>query len=103
MPKPFLHSDDARLERELIETMLAGLKQWRSDLNYPESHSDMQALVRGILCTHEIKRRPLPVPLRYMCNECEGLGHFIEITEGRDYRMIKDCPKCKGNGWIPSD
>lgn len=46
MPKPQLAPDLDILERQLIETLLAGLKEWRSDLKYPESHSDMQACVR---------------------------------------------------------
>jgi hypothetical protein len=48
---------------QMVETMIAGLHEWRRDLKYPESHSDMQACVRGLLRMFEIKRRPLPVDL----------------------------------------
>src|SRR2546423_13851520 len=77
MPKPSLYPEDSRLEHDLIETMLAGLKVWRPDLKYPESHSDMQALARAALSVFKIERRPLPAPLRLRCDSCEGLGKFI--------------------------
>lgn len=63
MPKPRLSPELEQLERDMIETFLAGLKQWRSDLNYPESHSDMQAGIRGLLQMYDIKRAPLPKEL----------------------------------------
>lgn len=63
MPKPFLQEPYAQLERDIIETMIAGLHQWRSDLSYPESHSDMQAAVRGLLQMFDVKRRPLPLEI----------------------------------------
>lgn len=59
MPKPPLKREFAELERPLIETMIAGLHVWRSDLSYPESHSDMQACVRGVLRMFRVERRPL--------------------------------------------
>lgn len=60
MPKPQLVPEQAQLEADLINTMIAGLKEWRYDLDYPESYSDMQACVRGIMQMFEIKRSPLP-------------------------------------------
>lgn len=48
-----------KLEREIIETFLAGHHEWRPDLAYPESHSDMQGGVRALLRMYEIKRRPI--------------------------------------------
>jgi hypothetical protein len=32
----------------VIAAMLAGLRSWRPDLDYPQSFSDMQACVRGL-------------------------------------------------------
>ena len=51
------------LEAQIIETLIAGHKEWRPDLSYPESHSDMQAAVRGLLQMFEVKRRALPFKL----------------------------------------
>lgn len=98
MPKPFLTDDLAKLESDAIDTMIAGLKLWRSDLSYPESHSDMQACFRGLLTMYELKRRPLPVPLRLKCRTCGGIGEFISILDS--CRNLKTCPDCKGYGWI---
>ncbi len=59
MPKPELKSEFRNLETEMIATFLAGLSKWRPDLSYPESHSDMQAGMRGLIQMFEIKRRPI--------------------------------------------
>ncbi len=98
MPKPFLIHEQSRLESDLIDTALAGLKQWRPDLSYPESHSDMQACIRGIIQMFEIKRRPLPEPLRMKCHVCEGLGEFIAIADGTRHRTT--CSECTGRGYV---
>lgn len=58
MPKPRLAEPYRTLERQIIETMYAGLG--RSGLKYPESYSDMQAAVRGLLEMFEVTRHPLP-------------------------------------------
>lgn len=55
----------ATLEGDLIETLLAGLRQWRPDLDYPQSHSDMQSSVRAMLTMYEVKRRPIALVLEY--------------------------------------
>jgi len=65
MPKPFLKEPDATLEMQLIETMLAGFHEWRPDLDYPESHSDMQGCARAIMRRYDIKTRPLDKELEY--------------------------------------
>ena len=69
MPKPFLKEPYATLESEIIDTLIAGHKEWRPDLNYPESHSDMQGAVRGLLRMFDVKRRPLAMPMREMLSE----------------------------------
>lgn len=48
-----------QLERDIIETFLAGHLEARPDLSYPQSHSDMQSGVRALLVMFEIKRRPI--------------------------------------------
>lgn len=65
MPKAPLVPHLATLEGELIETLLAGLHQWRPDLNYPASHSDMQSAVRALLTMYQVKRRPIALVLEY--------------------------------------
>lgn len=60
------------LESDIIETLLAGHKEWRPDLEYPESYSDMQGAVRGLLRMFEVKRRPIAVELEYDCRFCHG-------------------------------
>jgi hypothetical protein len=59
MPKPSLKEPFRTLEFDLIEFLLGGLKQYRPDLSYPQSHSDMQACVRAIIKAYDIERRPL--------------------------------------------
>lgn len=65
MAKRSLSPQIAQLEADIIETLLAGHKQWRPDLDYPQSHSDMQGAVRGLLQMFDIKRRALPNELEY--------------------------------------
>lgn len=102
MPKPPLHGQQAVLEQEIIETLSAGLKLWRPDLNYPESYSDMQACVRGLLVAFDIKRNPLPQPLRLVCDSCDGIGHLIQKVQG-SYREMTTCTDCNGRGYKKSD
>jgi hypothetical protein len=69
MPKRRLADDQARLASDIIDTLLAGHRQYRPDLPYPQSHSDMDGAVRGLLEMYEVKRRPLSQPLRYADEE----------------------------------
>lgn len=59
MPKPTLKPQYQQLCSDMIETFLAGHHQWRPDLAYPESHSDMKGGMMAVLRMFEIKRRPL--------------------------------------------
>lgn len=59
MPKAPLISELALLESDVIHTMLAGLREYRSDLDYPESYSDMQACARGLFRMFVVQRRTL--------------------------------------------
>ena len=65
MPKPILKEPLRTQTGEMIETMLAGLHEWRPDLKYPESHSDMQGCVRALLRMYKIERRPISIELEY--------------------------------------
>lgn len=95
MPKPSLIPEQSILESQIIDTMIAGLHNWRSDLTYPQSHSDMQACVRGVMSMFEIKRRSLPSKLLSPCHYCEGTGYFIQDESNR-----KTCTKCHGTGKV---
>lgn len=64
MSKPDLKEPYSTLENQIIETLTAGLKEWRPDLDYPQSYSDMQAAVRGLFQMFEVKRRALPMDLK---------------------------------------
>ena len=66
MPKPPLKRPYGELEDSIIETLLAGHHQWRPDLPYPESHSDMRGAVRGLLQMFDVKRRPIAIPISEM-------------------------------------
>lgn len=59
MPKPDLKPKYNQLQFDIIKTMLAGLNEWRSDLQFPESGSDMQACVHALLREYKIERRPI--------------------------------------------
>lgn len=63
MAKPSLKEPYKTLESNIIETLVAGHKEWRPDLAYPESHSDMQAAVRGLLRMFDVKRRPIAISM----------------------------------------
>ena len=66
MAKPMLAEPYHTLESQIIETLLAGHHEWRPDLDYPQSHSDMQGAVRGLLKMFEVKRRPLAISVKDM-------------------------------------
>jgi len=64
MAKPSLKPPFDVLETEMIKTFLAGHNQWRPDLSYPESHSDMQGGVRALIKRFDIQARPIPLDWR---------------------------------------
>lgn len=100
MPKPDLTPELGILESQLIETLQAGLHEWRPDLSYPQSYSDFQACVRGLLQMFEVKRLPLPRKLKYPCHHCNGMGyHKVEASEGVLTRN-ESCKECKTRGVI---
>lgn len=69
MPKPSLKEPYNSLESDLIDTFIAGHHEWRPDLAYPESYSDMQGGIRAVLRMYEIKRRPIAAPIKEFISE----------------------------------
>lgn len=59
MAKPELRPPFDTLTREIIETFLAGHHEWRPDLAYPQSHSDMLGGAMALVRMFEITRRPV--------------------------------------------
>lgn len=57
MPKPPLREPFRSLEHEII----AGHSEWRPDLAFPESYSDMQGAVRALLRKYEVKLWLVPL------------------------------------------
>ena len=78
MPKNTLSEPFNTLESEIINTLLAGHHEWRPDLAYPESYSDMQGAVRGLLRMFDVKRLPVSRKLPYAkpcnCPSCQAGG-----------------------------
>lgn len=57
------------LEKQILETFLAGHKEARPDLSYPESHSDMQSGIRALIVMFDIKRRPIALSFKELYSE----------------------------------
>ena len=78
---------------------MAGHHQYRPDLSYPESHSDMSAAVRALLRMYEVKRRPIALDTQDMlqpeptCDVCEKEATFFKsevkmcYTHGKERGM----------------
>lgn len=66
MPKPRLQEPEETLEKWLIKAMHEGLAEWRPDLDYPASFSDMESLARGVLRRFKIEVRleKIDLPIR---------------------------------------
>jgi hypothetical protein len=82
MSKPRLKPEYAMLECDIIDTLLGGLKEWRPDLSYPESHSDMQGCVRALLRMYQVKRRALAF------SEDELLLQLPKCVHGNEYEWL---------------
>lgn len=72
MAKASLREPFATLESDLIETMRAGLQEYRRDLDFPESNSDMAGCIRAVLRKYDVKLRPVPLD-RNEINEPEPM------------------------------
>ncbi len=53
------------LEREVIATLISGLNGDRPDLSYPASFSDMQSMVRELLCRYNVEKLEHPRGILY--------------------------------------
>jgi hypothetical protein len=62
MPKPTFQPQYHAIENKLIEILIRGHHRWRPDLNYPESHSDMQGAVRELMAVLNIQEMPEDIP-----------------------------------------
>jgi hypothetical protein len=85
MAKHRLAAPMDQLESDIIETLIAGLQEWRPDLRYPESHSDMQGAVRGLLRMYDVRRLPI-------ARQLEFAGSTVETSP-----VVPkfDCPFCE--------
>jgi hypothetical protein len=72
MAKPSLREPYRTLEHDVIETLLAGHREWRPDLGFPESYSDMQGAVRGLLRMFDVQRRPIALALDALVESGQG-------------------------------
>lgn len=93
MPKPNLMPPWDKLESDIIDSLIAGHQQWRPDLDYPQSHSDMQGAVRGLLQMFEIKRRPLPFKLPILECKCGVVDLKLNGPEAVTKHIFEDCPQ----------
>lgn len=98
MAKPTLKEPLRSLENDLIETFMAGHAEWRPDLPYPESHSDMQAGMMAVLRMFEIKKRPIAIDLPLHCSTCNDTGDITSYQPGDTSVIVRretcpDCPK----------
>lgn len=59
MAKASLRPPFDTIEQEVLETFLAGHREARPDLPYPQSHSDVQSGIRALIVMFDIKRRPI--------------------------------------------
>lgn len=100
MPKPILVDEDENLVTAIIDTFLAGHKEWRPDLPYPESHSDMKAGAMALLRMFKIERRPISIPNRVKCNHCKGAGKYeSKIRDESCSIQIEYCGFCNRKGY----
>ena len=100
MPKPTMLPAESILESQIIDTMKAALQLSRPDLSYPQSHSDMQACVRGILRMFSVERRPIAAPLKIRCDVCNGTGSLVDLSSRPGYGKQETCVSCGGKGWV---
>lgn len=63
-----------QLESDIIATLIAGHKEARPDLSYPESHSDMQSAVRALIVMFDIKRRPIALEWKELYPETKTIN-----------------------------
>lgn len=89
MPKPPLKAKFSRLEDEIIETFLAGHHQYRPDLPYPQSRSDLSGGVRALMKTFDIKRRPIPLDTMEMLQDIDRKCVVCGKTDNTMWRSLR--------------
>jgi DnaJ-class molecular chaperone len=94
MAHPPLITSESQIEHDVISTMLAALDTHQQ--RYPGSQSDMQTCVRDVMRMFKIERLPISKKLHLICDNCEGIGRFIDIVDGVKQTYV--CPNCKGRG-----
>jgi hypothetical protein len=82
MAKAALKPEFAMLEQQIMETFLAGHREDRPDLAYPESASDMQSGIRALLVMFDIKRRPIALSYKDLYPEANNARRSPTETEG---------------------
>jgi len=91
MPKPTLTPQYQDLCDEIIKTFLAGHHQWRPDLGYPESHSDMMGGAHALIRMFEIKRRLVEIELPTLASETSDYDYLVaDNAETPHVALTKD-------------
>jgi len=100
MSKPDIREPYRSLEEDLFATMKVGLKEWRPDLNFPESYSDFQGCIRALFRMFEIKRRPLAIRMEEILEpepRCPWCGISLKgqacVYSGNDSTFVL-CDSC---------
>ena len=73
MAKSSMKPEYDALEHAIMETFLAGHKEARPDLSYPQSHSDMQSGIRALIVMFDIKRRPIALDWKELFPKMEQI------------------------------
>ena len=72
MAKPTRKPEFQALESAMIETFLAGHHEYRPDLDYPQSHSDISGGMRALLRRFDIRPRAIPLDRHELLPAREG-------------------------------
>lgn len=100
MPKPDLIYEDEQLVSDLIKTFIEGHKQYRPDLGYPESHSDMKGGMMALLRMFKIERRGIAIPNKIKCHHCHGRGKFeTMVNNDPNHVNVSYCGMCNRQGY----
>lgn len=95
MPQAPLIDEQKVMASSMMSSFMAAFKQFRPDLDYPESASDMQAGFRGVLRMFNVSRASLPNQLWTPCPDCDGTGKH---TVDNDPHHKNSCKRCMNSG-----
>jgi hypothetical protein len=106
MAKPALREPFHTIMENIAQAMVDGLHNWRPDLSYPESYSDMQGCILELMSRFELLPRRVPLKLADMVADgvaaprCGCCGQDVEPTQrGRRCRLAQKmnvAPKVTG-------